>query len=195
MALVKFRGETDVYRTEPDLRDLLAEHGVTYQRWGTERMPRELTRSTLGDAEKARVLELYRDEIRREYSERGYVAADVVALAPDNPKLEEICAKFDKEHTHDDDEVRFVVAGHGTFTVRGARSRREDALDITLGPGDYIVVPKDRRHWFTLLADRTIVAVRLFKDQSGWTPRYAGSGTGPTEIPREDLDNAFGRLV
>ncbi len=164
MALVKVRGSRAVVSDRSDVSSLLAASGVRYQRWGTERVPASLKGTSLTDADKARVLDLYRDEIAAENAERGYVAADVVALAPDNPELAEICARFDKEHTHDDDEVRFVVSGHGTFTVRG---HREEAIDITLGPGDYIVVPKNRRHWFTLLADRTIVAVRLFKDQGG----------------------------
>jgi 1,2-dihydroxy-3-keto-5-methylthiopentene dioxygenase len=191
MALVKFRGRKDVLSKRSDVESLLREHGVAYQRWGTERMPADLKGTTLTDAQKTKVLELFAPEISRENAEKGYVTADVVALAPDNPKLGEICAKFDKEHTHDLDEVRFVVSGHGTFTVRGAGSAAKEAIDITLGPGDYIVVPKDRRHWFTLLEDRKIVAVRLFKDQTGWTPHYAGTGTGPTEIPREDLSNTF----
>ncbi len=188
MALVHVRGERAVIEERSAIEGFLSEHGVHYRRWGTERVPAALRRSSLGDAEKARVLELYAREIAAEKEARGYVAADVVSLAPDNPKLDEICARFDKEHTHDDDEVRFVVSGHGTFTVRG---NGEEAIDIAMGPGDFIVVPRDRRHWFTLLPDRTIVAVRLFKDSAGWTPRYAGSGTGATEIEATTLARAF----
>ena len=188
MALVHVRGGREVIEERSAIEGFLEGHGVHYRRWGTERVPAALRRSSLGDAEKARVLEFYAREIAAEKEERGYVAADVVSLAPDNPKLDEICARFDKEHTHDDDEVRFVVSGHGTFTVRGNGA---EAIDIAMGPGDFIVVPRDRRHWFTLLGDRTIVAVRLFKDSSGWTPRYAGNGTGPAEIEATTLARAF----
>ena len=45
------------------------------------------------------------DELKRE---RGYVEQDEVELSPDTPNLETLCAKFVDEHTHDDDEVRFV---------------------------------------------------------------------------------------
>lgn len=189
MALVRVRGDDRTLEDRDAVSEFLAGHDVVYRRWGTERVPAALRTSSLDEAGKRRVLELYANEIGEEEEARGYVAADVVSLAKDNPKLDEICAKFDKEHTHDDDEVRFVVSGHGTFTVRG---RAGEAIDITMGPGDYIVVPRDRRHWFTLLADRTIVAVRLFKDHAGWTPRYAGTGTGPTEIPNPILRRVFG---
>ena len=190
MALVKIRGARDVLADAASISGFLSRHGVSYQSWDTTRVPEAFrARSTLTDAQKAQVLELYRVEIARESQANGYVTADVVSLSPDNAKLPEICAKFDKEHTHDEDEVRFVVAGHGTFTVRG---RSGEAIDITMSAGDYISVPRDRRHWFTLLPDRTIVTVRLFQDTQGWTPHYAGEGTGPTEVPGDLLESAYG---
>jgi 1,2-dihydroxy-3-keto-5-methylthiopentene dioxygenase len=190
MALVKIRSSSEVLSEVADLTALLAANGIGYQHWDTARVPAALRGvATLSDEQKALVLSLFKQELDRESREHGYVAADVVSLSPDNPKLPEICAKFDKEHTHDEDEVRFVVGGHGTFTVRG---RRDEAIDITMGAGDYISVPRDRRHWFTLLEDRTIVTVRLFQDTKGWTPHYAGSGTGATEVPAEWLARAFG---
>ena len=48
------------------------------------------------------------EKIKREHH---YVDQDFVALVPDMPNLAEICAKFDKEHYHTEDEVRFVVEG------------------------------------------------------------------------------------
>src|SRR5580704_6661270 len=105
MALVLVRGTAKVLEKRDDVEGFLGEHGIHYRRWGTERVPASLRGTSLTDAGKAQVLDLYAREIRGEGDARGYVAADVVALAPDNPKLAEICARFDKEHTHDDDEV------------------------------------------------------------------------------------------
>ena len=45
----------------------------------------------------------------------GYVTADVIDVNPATPNLEAMLAKFDKEHTHDEDEVRFILAGRGIF--------------------------------------------------------------------------------
>src|SRR5512132_692535 len=51
----------------------------------------------------------------------GYVDEDFVELGPATPNLDIVCAKFDKEHYHTEDEVRFVVDGEGIFDVRDER--------------------------------------------------------------------------
>lgn len=101
--------------------------------------------------------------------ERGYVQQDEVALSPDTPNIDAICAKFVDEHLHDDDEVRFVLEGAGIFDIR---SRDDRYMRVEVEPGDLIVVPKDRHHRFMLTESKTIRCVRLFKDASGWVPRY-----------------------
>jgi 1,2-dihydroxy-3-keto-5-methylthiopentene dioxygenase len=101
--------------------------------------------------------------------ERGYVKQDEVAMSPETPGLEGICAKFADEHTHDEDEVRFILEGEGVFDVRSTGDRY---MRVTVEVGDLIVVPANRNHRFELTDARTIRAVRLFKDPSGWVPRY-----------------------
>jgi 1,2-dihydroxy-3-keto-5-methylthiopentene dioxygenase len=102
-------------------------------------------------------------------AERGYIEQDVVALAPETPNLDAICAKFEGEHHHDDDEVRFVLEGEGVFDIR---SRDDRFMRVVVEPGDLIVVPKARHHRFMLTERRSIRCVRLFKDTSGWVPHY-----------------------
>jgi 1,2-dihydroxy-3-keto-5-methylthiopentene dioxygenase len=104
-------------------------------------------------------------------SERGYVEQDIVALSPETPNLEAICAKFIPEHFHDDDEVRFVLEGEGIFDIR---SRDDRWMRVVVEPGDLIVVPKDRHHRFMLTDAKNIRCVRLFRDATGWTPHYRG---------------------
>ena len=101
--------------------------------------------------------------------QRGYVEQDVVELKPDMPNLEAICAKFIDEHHHDDDEVRCVLDGEGIFDIRSYDDRW---MRVVVERGDLIVVPKDRHHRFLLTDSKQIRCVRLFKDQSGWTPHY-----------------------
>ena len=102
-------------------------------------------------------------------TERGYIEQDVVALSPETPNLDAICAKFVDEHYHDDDEVRFVLAGEGIFDIRTGDDRW---MRVVVEPGDLIVVPKDRHHRFMLTEKKNIRCVRLFKDTSGWVPHY-----------------------
>jgi 1,2-dihydroxy-3-keto-5-methylthiopentene dioxygenase len=106
------------------------------------------------------------DQVKRE---RGYIEQDQVALAPSTPNLDAICAKFVDEHFHDDDEVRFVLEGEGIFDIR---SRDDRWMRVLVERGDLIIVPKDRHHRFMLTDQKNIRCVRLFKDSSGWVPRY-----------------------
>lgn len=101
--------------------------------------------------------------------ERGYIEQDVVTLAPTTPGLDTLCAKFIDEHLHDEDEVRFVLAGEGIFDIR---STGDEWMRVLVQPGDLIVVPKARHHRFMLTDTKTIECVRLFQDKSGWVPHY-----------------------
>lgn len=120
----------------------------------------------------------YQPPIDRLRSERGYIEQDVIALRPDTPNLDAICAKFVDEHFHDDDEVRFVLEGEGIFDIR---SRDDRWMRVVVEAGDLIVVPKDRHHRFLLTDSKTIRCVRLFRDTSGWVPHYrAQAAAGST---------------
>ena len=99
----------------------------------------------------------------------GYSAQDIVELNPRTPNLDAICAKFDKEHLHTDDEVRFVLQGEGYFDVR---SKGDRWMHIFVEAGDFILVPADRNHLFYLSPLKAIRCVRLFKDNPSWTPIY-----------------------
>jgi 1,2-dihydroxy-3-keto-5-methylthiopentene dioxygenase len=100
---------------------------------------------------------------------RGYLTQDEVQLRPDQPNLDELLARFDPEHSHDDDEVRFVLDGEGVFDIR---SNDDRWIRVVVEPGDLIVVPKGKHHRFELTALRRIHCVRLFKDPAGWVARY-----------------------
>ncbi len=106
------------------------------------------------------------EKIKRE---RGYVDEDFVALTPDTPNLEAICAKFDKEHFHTEDEVRFVVEGDGIFDVRDSTDRW---IRIEVTEGDIIVIPARKYHRFFLTDRKQIRCMRLFANHDGWAPLY-----------------------
>ncbi len=106
------------------------------------------------------------DRIKKEWK---YSAQDIVELQPTTPNLETICAKFDKEHIHTDDEVRFVLEGEGYFDIR---SKDDRWMHVLVEKGDFILVPADRNHLFYLTDKKQIRCVRLFKDNPSWTPIY-----------------------
>lgn len=101
--------------------------------------------------------------------ERGYVTRDEIQLSKATPNLAAIEAKFDREHLHTDDEVRYVLEGEGIFDIR---SKDDRWMRVIVEVGDLISVPKDRHHRFLLTERKQIRCVRLFVDETGWTPHY-----------------------
>lgn len=138
---------------------------------GTEIGARALEAEGIVSTQLATDVNQYREPLDALKCERGYVQEDLVALAPDTPNLDAICAKFVDEHHHDEDEVRFVLEGEGIFDIR---SRDDRWMRVVVEPGDLVVVPKERHHRFMLTERKAIRCVRLFKDASGWTPHYRG---------------------
>ncbi len=106
------------------------------------------------------------DDLKRT---RGYVRQDEVYLHAGMPAFEAVSVKFSPEHRHDDDEVRFVLEGEGIFDIRTAADRM---MRVVVEAGDLIIIPAYRDHRFLLTDSKMIRAVRLFKDESGWVPRY-----------------------
>jgi len=164
MAVLRFPPEQ---RREEDAgaiaRELAAE-GIHYERWTLDRVA--------ADAQADAVLAAYADEIEAMKQRGGYTTADVIDVEPGTPNLEAMLAKFDKEHTHAEDEVRFILAGRGIFFL----ALEKGIASVEVGPGDMLSVPRGTRHWFTLCEERRIRAIRWFQDPAGWTPHYTGSG-------------------
>lgn len=106
------------------------------------------------------------DSVKREH---GYVDEDFVELKPELENLEAICAKFDKEHYHTEDEVRMVVAGDGIFDVR---DEGDSWIRIEVTEGDMIVIPARTYHRFMLTDRKHIRCMRLFANNDGWSPLY-----------------------
>jgi 1,2-dihydroxy-3-keto-5-methylthiopentene dioxygenase len=143
----------------------LAGIGIDYERWDNI--------GEIGpDASDDEILAFYSKEIDELKAKGGYVTADLINVTPATPGLEELLAKFDREHWHDEDEVRFIVKGHGLFHIA---PKGGDVVSIEMEAGDLIRVPRGTLHWFNLCGDKTVRAIRLFQDVSGWTPHYTDS--------------------
>lgn len=163
--------------------------GITYERWdvGAPRVP--------ADADAETILKAYEPEVEALKRRGGYVTADVINVTPATPNLDAMLSKFSKEHTHSEDEVRFIVKGRGIFHIHPLDG---PVFAIQVEEGDMINVPAGTRHWFDVCPERIIRAIRLFKDMSGWTPAYVDSGVherfepvcfGPTHLSTADSEN------
>ncbi len=182
MAVLQIPDENRSLREHDEVRDYLAGIGIEYERWESET---ELP----DDASADQVLSAYSEQVEELKRRGGYVTADVIDVTADTPGLDAMLAKFSIEHTHDEDEVRYIIAGRGLFHIHPQRS---PVVAIEVEAGDLIRVPRGTLHWFDLCGDRRIRAIRLFQDKSGWTPHYTNSGVdrnyepvcwGPRYIP------------
>lgn len=171
MAELRIHGRDTVMTSPEEIASFVKANGLEYQRWNIDKLHSEQGQLQAGESEQERVLRVFADEVAALSEQGGYVTADVIALRPDTPNLEAMLARFDKEHLHTEDEVRFVVDGRGVFTIH-----TEDGVvfDVEVHPGDLLVVPTDTWHWFTLCDDRQIKCIRIFQSKDGWTPHYRG---------------------
>ena len=173
MALVTILNEDKPLTESKAIAAYLAGCGIDYEQW----IP---AHPVAADASAEQILEAYSGEIDKLKASGGYVTADVIDVSPETSGLEEMLAKFNREHWHDEDEVRFIISGHGLFHIH---PQAGPVVAIEVEAGDLICVPRGTRHWFNLCADRRIRAIRLFQDMTGWTPHYTNSGVDENFLP------------
>jgi 1,2-dihydroxy-3-keto-5-methylthiopentene dioxygenase len=165
MATVRIPERGSKLTDKKEITDYLNSIDIEYQTWVPEH-------PTSADAPQDEILAAYKAEIDALKARGGYVTADVINVTAQTPGLEAMLAKFSREHWHDEDEVRFILAGHGVFHIH---PKNGPVTAIEVEAGDLIRVPRGTYHWFDLCADRQIRAIRLFQDPAGWTPVYTDS--------------------
>jgi len=165
MAVIKIPADNVTLTDAQDVTTFLAVRGIEYERWTPSR--------DVGEGAPAQeILDAYSAQIETLKRRGGYVTADVIDVNPETPNLDAMLAKFNKEHWHDEDEVRFIIEGRGLFHINAGDS----VFVLEVGRGDLIRVPRGTHHWFDLCAEKRIRAIRLFQNASGWTPHYTDSG-------------------
>ncbi len=182
MARIRIQDENREITGADEIRAFLQPHGIWYEKWEVE--------GRIGpDATSDQILAAYAPEIERLKAAGGFVTADVINVTSETPNLDAMLAKFNKEHTHSEDEVRFTVKGSGVFHIHPAGG---PVFAVQVEAGDLINVPAGTRHWFDLCSDRNIRCIRLFQDPSGWSPEYVDAGVheryqplclGPNYLP------------
>jgi len=173
MAIISISSENRTIEGVEAIRSYLAPHGIWFERW-----PLEERVDPNAPAEE--ILKAYDSEIKSLMAKGGYVVADVVNITTETPNLEVLLDRFRAEHTHSEDEVRFILRGNGLFHVHPENG---PVFAIQVTAGDMINVPKGTKHWFDLCKDRVIRAVRLFQETAGWTPHYVDQPISGEFVP------------
>lgn len=176
MAFIVKQNSKERIVDQQEVASFLNEQEVIYENWDIEKLPANLQEKfLLTDEEKQQILNAFKTEIEDISNRRGYQAQDVISLSSNTPNLDQLLANFKQEHHHTDDEVRFIVSGHGVFVIQG---KDGEFFEVFLDPGDLISVPENVRHYFTLQDDRQVVAVRIFVTTEGWVPIYENEKVG-----------------
>ncbi len=184
MAVLTIRDDNRQLTDAGEISDFLAQFGIWYRRFeGSVELDDHATDE--------QILAAYDGPIQELMAEGDYVTADVINIKPETPGLEDMLNKFNKEHWHAENEVRFIVHGRGLFHIHPENG---PVFSLEVVEGDMINVPEGTHHWFDLCEDQRIRAIRLFQDVSGWTPHYTETGEekqhepvcfGPMYIPSD----------
>jgi 1,2-dihydroxy-3-keto-5-methylthiopentene dioxygenase len=173
MARIRIQDENREISDLQEVRAFLQPFGIWYEKWDVE--------GRIGpEATNEEILAAYAPEVERLKQAGGFVTADVINVTAATPNLDAMLNKFNKEHTHSEDEVRFTVRGSGVFHIHPENG---PVFAIQVESGDLINVPKGTRHWFDLCQDRNIRCIRLFQDVSGWAPHYVEGGVHERYTP------------
>lgn len=165
MAVIRIPAENRTLTEGSDINSHLASAGIWHERWPVEG---RIESGAIAEE----ILTAYSPEVETLKERGGYVTADVIDVTPDLPGLQAMLDRFNKEHTHAEDEVRFIVSGRGVFHIHPEGA---PVFSIEVEAGDLINVPAGTKHWFDLCSDRQIRAIRLFREKAGWTPEYTES--------------------
>jgi len=169
MSRLRIYSESDASEPMTETRDhaliaeLLGREGVRFERW-------QANAPVIAGAAQDEVIAAYRSDIDRLMQEKGYQAVDVISLTPEHPQKAELRQKFLNEHRHEEDEVRFFVAGGGLFTLHLG----ERVYEVLCEKGDLIGVPDNTRHWFDMGPDPSFIAIRVFTNAAGWVANFTG---------------------
>jgi 1,2-dihydroxy-3-keto-5-methylthiopentene dioxygenase len=172
---------------DPDeIAAVLGQVGCRYER-------RDVRPGLAADADQDVVLAAYRDVIDEIVAKEGFVAVDVAGTHPsDDPgwaqEAKALRGTFINEHTHGEDEVRFMVRGSGVFFLHIAGKVHA----VHAVAGDLLGVPQGTTHWFDMGPAPDLTTIRFFRNPQGW----AGVPTGSDISQRfPDYDTVHARAL
>ena len=166
MTYLNFPDKKITIKDFSEIKDFFNKKGVFIDKW-------ETTVSFSKDADQGTILKAYDSCLKPFMAKWGYIKADVISVHSEIPGIYELKQKFIKEHTHTDDEVRFLVDGQGIFWFNLGNDEPIFCLHCTSGV--IISVPANTKHWFDMGEKPFVKAIRIFKDEKGWEANYTNS--------------------
>src|SRR6185369_7814826 len=128
MAIVTIPTDNRTLKHPVEITDYLTGIGIDYEQW-------ETSQKSNSEMSAEEILSAYSNEMEELKAQGGYVTADVINVNSQTPGLEAMLAKFNREHWHDEDEVRFIIQGRGLFHIH---PRNAPVVAIEVEAGDLI---------------------------------------------------------
>ena len=149
-----------------EIRSFFNERGIFFDQWVCD--------VVFDDTATANeIIAAYKKDLEPFMNENGYLTADVISINASTENYDLIRNKFNQEHTHTEDEIRFFVDGKGLFWFN---LENQAVFNLLCERGDLISVPAGTKHWFDAgIQDPFVKAIRIFIDSSGWVPNYTDS--------------------
>lgn len=155
MAIVKVPHLGRTFIMPARIEVFLAGIGVEYHRW-------LISEPLSSHPSPAQILNAYRYQLENYKNAHGFAVYDVIDLTPETPGIDDMLGQCSKEHWHDQEEARLIVAGRGVCNIHPPG---RVVVVVELEPGDFLSVGRGIRHWFDLCAERRLRAVRFLDAQ------------------------------
>ncbi|WP_328323223.1 MULTISPECIES: cupin [unclassified Streptomyces] len=140
------------------IRKELLRIGVRFARWhAARRLP--------ADADDSTIMNAYRSHIDHVSAEGSHRVVDIARMTPASADPDQ---PQHQEHVHEEDLVRFVVAGAGCFYLHVA----SQVHAILCTAGDLLCIPSRTMHWFDAGTRPNYTAIRFFQEDNGCAARF-----------------------
>lgn len=151
----------------------LSEVGVRFEQWSTLSL---LPNTPIIEDD---VLKMFSHEINQVKDKFGYTQVDVATMKPNDAFSISVRGRYLSEHTHEEDEVRFFLAGKVLVYLH--INQKIHILECM--KGDFIIIPAGIRHWMDIGPKPNFSVIRWFNSKKAFVNDFT-SGFVAEATPR-----------
>lgn len=164
-----YKVSDDVSEFSDELRDA----GIHFEQWPT------VTHLPNTEIREDDVFNIYKDQIADVKKRFNYTQVDVSTMKPDDAFSISVRGRYLSEHTHEEDEVRFFLAGKVLVYLH--INHKIHILECT--KGDFIIIPAGIKHWVDIGPKPNFTVLRWFDSKKAFTNQFT-SGFVAEATPR-----------
>lgn len=143
----------------------LVEAGIRIEKW-----------STLAYLPNAPILEedvfqIYVKEINRVKSDYNYTHVDLATMKPNDAFAISVRGRYLSEHTHEEDEVRFFLAGKVLIYL----NINQKIHILECSRGDFVIIPAGVKHWMDIGPKPDFSVIRWFNSKKAFINNFTES--------------------